>query len=63
MYNFQRPAKERHAETEWCNGCHGSSCNQGRAPCRDRCGAEQAVPSDSLPNLSWWRRLLLRFWI
>lgn len=51
-------------------GCRGRSCDQGRQPCRERCGAEMGgdepavatVPTRSYPKhprLNVWRRMVL----
>lgn len=54
-------------------GCHGASCNQGRQPCRDRCGAEMACneldklrplvrrPEPRKPHLPLWARVKLEW--
>lgn len=37
-------------ERAWVDACSGHSCRQGRMPCRERCGAEMAVPDDDQPS-------------
>lgn len=47
---------ELHNDTFW-RGCQGASCEQGRKPCTDRCGAEMAAPEpDAAPSM--WRIVL-----
>lgn len=55
------------------HGCHGVSCNQGRQPCRDRCGAEMSCaeldklrplvrrPAPRKPHLPLWTRVKLEW--
>lgn len=47
---------ELHDRAFW-RGCNGSSCEQGRKACKDRCGAEMAAPQDD-PYPGFWRALL-----
>lgn len=54
-------------------GCRGISCNQGRRPCRDRCGAEMSCaeldklrplvrrPAPRNPHLPLWARVKLEW--
>lgn len=70
MAESQRPGRSRAAEQEWRSAkeqpcqwpdCHGHSCQGGNFKGCERAGEMAvAVPSDSLPNLPWWRRLLMR---
>ena len=54
------------ANEHWFNAnlwpaCRGESCQQGRKPCTDRCGAEMAEPIEPDVPMTLWQRA--RQWI